>query len=383
MVMDIDIKALDNIIKETVLMIEKSKEQIYQIAESARLECQRVKEEISEIKVKVAIIIDQVNQLELSERKARIRLMEVSKDFRRFSEEDIKEAYENAQTIQLKLVMLREEEKTLRFKRDHLELSLKRMKDTANKAEKLVSQVGVAMQFLSHDLSGLSEKLGNLHEMQQLGISIIRAQEEERKRVAREIHDGPAQSMANIVMRAEFCLKLLEMNPSLVGGELVSLQQLVRQSLQDVRKIIFDLRPMVLDDLGLVPAVKRYLEDYRTQNDICVEFIFLGKERRFDTSLEVASFRIIQEVLTNIKKHAKARHVIIKMELLPSRINVYIKDNGCGFNLETTKPRSDGSGYGLMGIKERVQLLQGGLAVYSAPGKGTEISFWLPLDDQS
>ncbi|WP_338013825.1 sensor histidine kinase [Desulforamulus profundi] len=235
--MDIDIKALDNIIKETVLMIEKSKEQIYQIAESARLECQRVKEDISEIKVQVAIIIDQVNQLELSERKARIRLMEVSKDFRRFSEEDIKEAYENAQTIQLKLVMLREEEKTLRFKRDHLELSLKRMKDTANKAEKLVSQVGVAMQFLSHDLSGLSEKLGNLHEMQQLGISIIRAQEEERKRVAREIHDGPAQSMANIVMRAEFCLKLLEMNPSLVGGELVSLQQLVRQSLQDVRKL--------------------------------------------------------------------------------------------------------------------------------------------------
>ncbi|SHE88115.1 sensor histidine kinase [Desulforamulus putei] len=381
--MNIDIKALDNIIKETVSVIEKSKEQIYEIAESARLECQRVEEEIQQVKSQVAKIIEQVNQLELAERKARIRLMEVSKDFRRFSEEDIKEAYENAQMIQLKLVMLREEEKTLRFKRDHLELSLKRMRDTADKAEKLVSQVGMAMQFLSNDLSGLSEKLGNLHDMQQLGISIIRAQEEERKRVAREIHDGPAQSMANIVMRAEFCLKLLEVNPSLVRGELISLQQLVRQSLQDVRKIIFDLRPMVLDDLGLVPAIKRYLEDYKSQNNIHVEFVFLGKERRFDTSLEVAAFRIIQEALTNIKKHAKAQHVIIKMELIPTRINVYIKDNGCGFNMETKKPRSDGSGYGLMGMKERIQLLKGGLAVYSAPGKGTEINFWLPLNDQS
>ncbi|MEW6696143.1 MAG: sensor histidine kinase [Bacillota bacterium] len=378
-----DIKVLDNIIKETVSVIEKSKEQIYQIAESARMECQRVEEEISQIKSQVSAVIQQVNQLEISERKARVRLMEVSRDFRRFSEEDIKNAYENAQSIQIKLVMLREEEKTLRFKRDHIELSLKRMKDTAEKAEKLVSQVGVAMQFLSHDLSGLSERLGNLHEMQQLGISIIRAQEEERKRVAREIHDGPAQSMANIVMRAEFCLKLLDMNPSLVGGELISLQHLVRQSLQDVRKIIFDLRPMVLDDLGLVPAVKRYLEDYKAQTGLQVEFVLIGKEQRFDTSLEVASFRIIQEALTNIKKHAKARHVMIKMELIRTRVNVYIKDNGCGFDQDKTKPRSDGSGYGLMGIKERIQLLKGGIAVYSAPGKGTEISFWLPLNDQS
>ncbi|CCO07033.1 sensor histidine kinase [Desulforamulus hydrothermalis] len=382
--MEIDIKVLDNIIKETVAVIESSKEQIYHIAESALLECQRVEAEINQIKNQVAVVIKQVSQLEVAERKARIRLMEVSKDFHRFAENDIKEAYEQAQLIQLKLVMLREEEKTLRFKRDHLELSLKRMRDTAERAEKLVSQVGMALQFLSNDLSGLSQKLGNLHDMQQLGISIIRAQEEERKRVAREIHDGPAQSMANIVMRAEFCLKLLEINPGLVRGELLSLQQLVRQSLQDVRKIIFDLRPMVLDDLGLVPAIKRYLEDYKTQNNMQVEFVLMGKEQRFDTSLEVAAFRIIQEALTNVKKHAHARHVVIKMELIPKRINVYIKDDGCGFCMETQKPRRDGSGgYGLLGMKERIQLLKGGLTISSAPGKGTEVNFWLPLNDLS
>lgn len=379
--MTIDVKILDKIIKETISAIEKSKEQIYHIAESARLEYQRVEEEIDEVKNKITNIIKEVDKLELADRRAKIRLMEVSRDFSRFIEENIREAYENAQITQLKLIMAREEEKTLRFKRDHLELTLKRMKDTAERAEKLVSQVGVAMQYLSNDLSGLSEKIENLHDMQQMGISIIRAQEEERKRVAREIHDGPAQSMANIVMRAEFCLKLLDINPSLVSGELIALQQLVRQSLGDVRKIIFDLRPMVLDDLGLIPALKRYLEEYEAQNNIHVEFVFMGKEMRFDASLEVASFRIIQEALTNTKKHAQATKIIIKMELIQSRINVYVKDNGCGFQIETSKPRHDGSGYGLMGMRERIQLLKGALNVLSAPGKGTEINFWLPIGE--
>ncbi|AEG59936.1 sensor histidine kinase [Desulforamulus ruminis] len=379
--MPIDIKTLDNIIKETIAAIEKSKEQLYFIAESARQEQQRVQDQIQDIKEQVAIIIRDVNTLESDERKSRIRLMEVSRDFRRYSEKDIKQAYEQAQAIQIKLIMLREEEKTLRFKRDHLELTLKRMKDTAERAEKLVSQVGVAMQFLSNGLSGLSEKLENLHDMQQLGLSIIRAQEEERKRVARDIHDGPAQSMANIVMRAEFCLKLLEMNPSLVKEELISLQQLVRHGLQDVRKIIFDLRPMVLDDLGLIPALKRYMEDYKVQNGIHVEFVFFGNERRLNASLEVSIFRMIQEALTNVKKHAQASNVIIKMELKSKRINVYVKDNGCGFNRELTKPREDGSGYGLIGMRERLQLLEGDLTISSAPGKGTEVSFWIPIEN--
>lgn len=377
--MVVDIKALDNIIKETISTINQSKEQIYNIAESARMEWQRLEKEINEVKCHLIKKIDEVNKLELEERKARIRLMDVSKDFYRYQEADIKDAYERAQVTQLRLVMLREEEKSLHFKRDHLEISLKRMKDTANRAEQLVSQVSVALQFLSNDLSGVSDKLTDLYDIQQLGLSIIRAQEEERKRVAREIHDGPAQSMAHIIMRTDFCSKLLAINPFKVGGELVSLQQLVRQSLQDLRKIIFDLRPMVLDDLGLVPAVKKYLEVFQTQNNIIVDFNFIGRDQRFDPSIEVAVFRIIQEALVNIKKHAQAQKAIIKMELIATKINVSIIDDGCGFCVDNIKPREDGSGYGLLGMKERIQLLKGVLMLNSTPGKGTEIRFYLPL----
>ncbi|WP_018086670.1 sensor histidine kinase [Desulfurispora thermophila] len=379
--MEVDIKALDKIIKKLINVIENSQEEIYNIAENARSEYQRVREEIEFIRLEVKKTIEEVDRLEIAERKARLRLVEVSRNFKQYTEEDIKCAYEAAQSIQIELIKLREKEKTLRFKRDHLDLSLKRLQETVERAERLVSQVGMAMQLLRNDLSILSEKLGNLQDIQQLGLSIILAQEEERKRVAREIHDGPAQSMANIVMRAEFCLKLLELNPGLVKDELASLQNLVRQSLQDVRKIIFDLRPMVLDDLGLVPAVKRYLEEFKARDNINYEFVLLGQERRLDTSLEVAVFRIIQEALNNIKKHARATYVLVKLELASARINVSVKDNGCGFTPETVSPRPDGSGYGLRGIRERLQLLNGGIKIISAPGKGTEISFWVPVID--
>ncbi|MGQ9556949.1 MAG: sensor histidine kinase [Desulfurispora sp.] len=379
--MKVDINALDKIIKNLINIIENSQEEIYNIAENARQEYQRVRQDIEQIRQEVSITIQEVDRLEVAERRARLRLMEVSRNFKHYSEEDIKNAYETAQSIQIELIKLREKEKTLRFKRDHLELSLRRLQETVERAERMVSQVGMAMQLLRHDLTVLSEKLGNISNIQQLGLSIILAQEEERKRVAREIHDGPAQSLANIVMRAEFCLKLLELNPELVRNELTALQSLVRQSLQDVRKIIFDLRPMVLDDLGLVPAVKRYLEEFKTRDNINYEFVLRGQERRLETTLEVAVFRIIQEALNNIKKHAGASFVLVKLELAQSRINVSVKDNGCGFTPETVLPRPDGSGFGLRGIRERLQLLNGGISIHSAPGKGTELSFWVPAND--
>ncbi|MGB9825687.1 MAG: sensor histidine kinase, partial [Desulfofundulus sp.] len=206
-----------------------------------------------------------------------------------------------------------------------------------------------------------------------------KAQEEERKRVAREIHDGPAQMMANIVMRAEFCLKLLEVEPGRLKEELNALRELVRQSLQDVRKIIFDLRPMVLDDLGLVAALKRYVADFKEQYGIAAEFSFFGQDRRLPVSTEVTLFRIVQECLNNVRKHSAARSVLIKMEILPDKVNLLIRDDGKGFVLEEIKNNNRPGGYGLINIRERAQLLNGSVQVNTAPGKGTAVYVTVPL----
>lgn len=378
--MVIDINALDRVIKETLEAIERSKLQIYDIAENSRAEMSRVNTELDEVQKEVSDIIKQVDKLTLKEKKARIRLMEVSKDFHRYTEKDIKEAYDTAFTLQVELIQFREREKLLRYRRDHLELSLRRLQSTVQRAEKLVSQVGVVFSFLSGGLRDLNIKIGELQQAQHMAVSIIKAQEEERKRVAREIHDGPAQSMANIVMRAEFCLKLLDLNPTKVRDELIALQNMVRVSLTDVRKIIFDLRPMVLDDLGLAPAIKRYLTDYKEQYGLQVEFLFFGQQRRLDSSIEVALFRIVQETVNNIRKHAQAKSAVVKMELLRKRVNILVKDDGRGFDLDKVMADKNREGYGLVGMRERVQLLDGEMNISTAPDQGTSISISVPVD---
>jgi len=376
-----DAKDLDRIIKDTLESIDRSKIQIYDIAENTLAEQSRVEEELAEVKNEVYGIIKKVDQLALKEKKARIRLVEVSKDFRQYTERDIKEAYETAYLFQMELIKLKEREKLLRYRRDHLEVSLRRLKNTAQRAEKLVSQMGVVFNFLSSGLRDLNSKINELQQAQEMALSIIRAQEEERKRIAREIHDGPAQSMANIVMRAEYCIKLLDMSPEQVHGELVSLQNLVRLSLMDVRKIIFDLRPMVLDDLGLAPAIKRYLSKYKEQYGLQVEFLCFGQQRRLDSSVEVALFRIVQELVSNVHKHARAKNTVVKIELLRKKINVHVKDDGIGFDLEQVMSDKDREGYGLIGMRERVQLLSGDINIATAPGQGTSIDLSIPLGD--
>ncbi len=375
-----DIKNLDHIIKETLEAIERGKVQIYDIAENTILEMTRVKEELAEVKESVSDTINQVDRAVIEEKKARLRLVEVSKDFHRYTEEDIKNAYDNAYMLQVELVKLREREKLLRHRRNHLEVSLRRLQNTAQRAEKLVSQMGVVLNYLSGGLKDLNLKISEIQKTQEMALSIIRAQEEERKRVAREIHDGPAQSMANIVMRAEFCLKLLDMHPEKVRDELIALQLLVRSSLTDVRKIIFDLRPMVLDDLGLEPAIKRYLSNYNEQYGLQIKYLFFGRQRRLNSTVEVALFRIIQEMVTNIRKHAQAKNAVVKIELLRKKINIHVKDDGIGFELDKAINDKDGEGYGLIGMRERIQLLEGEMNILTAPGQGTSISVSVPLD---
>lgn len=369
----VEIKTLDEIIKDTIDLIEKSKEEIYNIAEAAEAETVRMRQEVESIREETQEIIAKVDSLQAAERKARLRLMEVSSDFKNYSEKDIKDAYENAQGLQIELITLRSQENVLRIRRDELERGLKRQLVTKKRAERLASQVGVILQYLQGDLQDAADRLGEMHQWQAMALRILEAQEEERRRVAREIHDGPAQSMANVVMRAEFCLRLMEKDPAKLREELQALQVIVRDSLQDTRKIIFDLRPMALDDIGLSAALKKFISNYKEQYGLPVEFQYYGPQRRLPAAVEVALFRIVQEGLNNIYKHADATSVQVKLEVLPDKVNLVVRDNGKGFNPQKIMKDMRRKGYGLIGVKERVQLLKGEMNIDSSPGNGTTL----------
>jgi two-component system sensor histidine kinase DegS len=253
------------------------------------------------------------------------------------------------------------------------------LKEMMDRAETLVTQVGVAMGFLVQNVRTLTLHLENAQQSRAMGIGIIKAQEEERRRVAREIHDGPAQLLANVVLRIDVCLRLFDSDVTRLRSELNQLKDLVRVSLQDVRKIIFDLRPMALDDLGLFPALRTYLKDFQAKTSIEAELVIFGQERRLDSVFEVAIFRLAQEALHNVNKHARAAKVWLKADLTrPDQLILQIRDDGVGFDPAQVKPSTD-SGFGLTGMRERCDLLGGRMELESSPGNGTRLTFTFPL----
>ena len=214
---------------------------------------------------------------------------------------------------------------------------------------------------------------------QQMGLQIIKAQEEERKRLSREIHDGPAQSLANVVLRMEFCEKLMDVDPDKVRDELKELKKTVKNNLQDVRKIIFDLRPMALDDLGVVPALKRYIEDFKDKNNINIQTSFRGREIRFEPALEIALFRLIQEALNNVVKHARASEVKVSVDVNDNMVKAVVEDDGVGFILAKALNNYTGKKFGLISMRERADLLGGDMNIETKSGQGTKIMFVIPV----
>ncbi|WP_018132149.1 sensor histidine kinase [Effusibacillus pohliae] len=378
----LDTRILDHAISSTLRAIEQSKHQIYEIAEASRKEYQALERDVAAVQMQVYETVQEVDRLESALRKAKQRLVLVSKSFAKYSDRQIKEVYDEAQRLQTELLVVRERETQLRVRRDDLSQRLKNLGELVKKAEGLITQLSVAFNYLSGEQQEIGAMLQTMEEKQYLGIRVIQAQEEERRRVAREIHDGPAQMMANVVLRSEIAEKMIDRDIDRVRSELAELKGMVRDCLAEVRQIIFDLRPMELDDLGLAPTLRRYLAKFQEKHGIQTDFVLIGEERRLPAPLEVAIFRSVQEALNNIWKHAEASVATVKLETDQPHVIVHILDNGKGFDMNQTRGKREQGHYGLLGIQERIQLLGGQVEFRSKVGEGTKVIITLPISNQ-
>ncbi|MGS2778896.1 sensor histidine kinase [Robertmurraya sp. GLU-23] len=373
-----DIKSLDFILEKMIETVGTSKDEIFRIGEQCRKDYESLADELKDVKRMVIEVIDDGDKLETQSRFARKRLSEVSMHFKDYTETEVRDAYEKAHQLQMELTMKRQMEKQLRDRRDDIERRLHGLTETIDRAEHLVSQISVVMNYLMSDLKQVGEVLEDAKQKQEFGLRIIEAQEEERKRVSREIHDGPAQMMANVMMRSDLIERVFREHGEQAGmGEIKNLKKMVRNALYEVRRIIYDLRPMALDDLGLVPTLKKYLqtiEEYHS--DTKISFVNLGNEKRLPAKFEVALFRLVQESVQNAIKHAEAHEIKVKLELTRNSISVVVKDDGKGFDMNLDKPES----FGILGMKERVELLQGQLSIDSKVGRGTIVIIQVPLE---
>ncbi|HHY21714.1 MAG TPA: histidine kinase [Bacilli bacterium] len=369
-------KKLDGIITKTIEVVGESREQIFAISEESRRDYQLLSEELKEVRLKVASIIEQTDRTELHAKFARKRLAEVSSNFDKYTIEEVKAAYEQANEFQVRLAIFAQEEKQLRQRRDQLERRLLHLKYAIDRAETLSSQMSVVYNFLAGDLKHFGEMIVTAKEQQAFGLQIIEAQEEERKRLSREIHDGPAQMLANVMLRAELVERVYEdKGIEQALEEIRNLRKMVVSSLSEVRRIIYDLRPMALDDLGIIPALSNYLKNFSGRTGLDVQFKHLGKDMRFSQQIEVSIFRLVQEAVQNAYKHAKAASVQVKVEVKDTKVILIVKDDGIGFDPTQKKENS----FGLIGMKERVHVLEGKIDIVSKLNSGTTIIIDVPI----
>lgn len=377
------VKMLNDVLKNTVRTIEESKGQIYEIYEAARREVENARAELEEIRQRTVVTIEMVDQLEKAEQLEKQNLVQVSSNFRNYSEDKIKSTYEAVKEIQVRLGIAREEERQLRRKRDDCELRLYHMQKTVIGAEQMAIRISSVLGYLSSQISEVVAQMERASSSRFLSALIIKAQEDERYRVSREIHDGPAQDVANLLFQASICERLVTVDPEEARAGIQELRRQLRGCLGDIRQIIFDMRPMSLDDLGLVAAVRQLAARLEERQTLKVDFSVEGSEISLPSHVNTGIFRIIQEALNNVDRHSGKKEAQVRMLFTGTAVSVLVEDQGSGFDLEAVEEQmkaSEGRGsFGIMGMRERADIIGAQLNIASTPGRGSRVHLRLPI----
>ncbi|MBE2220649.1 MAG: HAMP domain-containing protein [Anaerolineae bacterium] len=238
-----------------------------------------------------------------------------------------------------------------------------------------IGELAEAFNAMTADLAQAEkERAEREHLRSQLLEKVITAQEDERRRIARELHDETGQSLTSLMVRLQMVNQQCPLPD--IQEQLDDVRTLVAQTLDGVHNLAVELRPSVLDDLGLAAALHRYVQDYQVRYPVEVDLVVMGLEERLPSAVETAVYRIVQESLTNIARHAQAQTASVLLECRNGRIRTIIEDDGVGFDWDQVK---ENGRLGLYGIRERAELLNGVLTIESTPGQGTSIFVEVPL----
>ena len=382
--------SLKKILTDTINKIEDNKAQIFDIYETARSEVEASKKMLAELKEKAAQTIQRVDELARQEQQEKQKLVLVSSNFQNYSEEKIRASYEAVKNVQVALGVEREKEQGLRLQRDKLELRLRHLQVMLVQAEHLALAIGSVLSYLSSQVSGVVWKIEAVQKDKFVGARIIKAQEEERYRVSREIHDGPAQDLANLIFQTSVAEKLVDYDPEEAKQTLQELRKQIRDCLTNIRQVIFDMRPMALDDLGLAPALNQLVGQMASRGILSTEFSIDGQPYELPKHVEIAIFRIVQEALNNAAHHSGTDKARLRVLCRPDALSVLIQDDGKGFDTDAEpdmpeaaevlreEESSSAGQFGLLGMRERAKLIGAEINVMSAPGKGTRVHLRVP-----
>jgi two-component system sensor histidine kinase DegS len=322
-------------------------------------------DEIGRALKEITLMLEQsrVEVGKLTQRNAAVtaNLQQIQGQISRISNEEVRDAYNIAMDAQQRLFVMRGQLEKLQGDQVHLE-RYKGMLERLNKA------------FYTNVKEGGKTDRGGTSSVEML----VNVQEAERQRLSRQMHDGPAQALSNFILQTEIAMRLFDVDAAQARNELGNLKVAAMSTFQKVRNFIFELRPMMLDDLGLAPTIHRYADLFKEQAGVDVSITITGTERRLEPYVEVMVFRAMQELLSNAVHQNQANLVKIQLDMGPAFVKLSLDDNGKGIDTDALGKEAN---LGLKLIKERTEMLGGTFEINSSPGKGARVTLSIPVEE--
>lgn len=333
------------------------------LIEETYKEAEQTQRELKEIDILIKQSAAEVERL--AQRNAQVAnyVRQLQMNFDTVPREDIREGYDALLNAQQRLFTMRGQLEKLQSDQRNLERLAESQRRLLETTEGLVT--------LPEIKRVVPQKRADI-------VRLIQVEESARQSLVRKMHDGPTSSLSNFILQAEICQRFFDMNPERARTELNALKATAAATFEAVKDFIFDLRPMMLDDLGVVPTLRRYVETLQEKNDFPVSITVTGMERRLEGYIEVTIFRGVQELLNNARDHAQATQIQVLIDMGQDRVLVVVEDNGSGFDVDEAMNNKDK--IGLSTLRDRLGMIGGEFNVQSSLGQGTRAEFTIPLE---
>lgn len=366
---------VNEIISKVVSEIDIGKDKILKISDALRSQYIKEKLELEKVNEEIEKIIEKVDYLENYDKIMRNKL---ANSFRIFDGDEtrMEQVYQEAFEVRIEYVSAQKEEQKLQAKRENLQRSIKEYENNIQEVDTVAEQVNVVLKYFNGDLF---KRFENLKDENKVAISmkIVESEEKVRNKIAREIHDGPAQYLANLIMMIDFCKNIIRKDVDRGINELTSIQDNIKKTLKEVRCIIFDLRPPFMEGITLKESFEDLEESFRDGCNIKLISEYKNLNKDLNDGIKTTLYRIVQEILTNIRKHSHATEAYLRVEIGYKKIYIVAKDNGIGFNFNEEMAKCKKK-YGLQGIFNRIEEINGKIKLDSAIDYGTEYKIILP-----
>lgn len=352
-------------------------ERVTELNTELRQELESLNRETNELDGLMRQMQTEVEKLGQRENSIKSRVRDMELNLENYTRQDMKTIYNTAHETDMRLFMMRSQIEQLQAKKAGIKLLQGRAQRTLDSLNQMPEGFAPGSQRTG---AARADSLGREVTGQEVVTKVIQAQEDERLRISRQMHDGPAQTMTNLVLRAEICERLLDIDVSRARAELAGLKTMVNNTLQATRGFIFDLRPMILDDLGLEPTLRGYVRQFTEKNKVEANLSVIGLKGRLPQPIEVAVYRIVQDALSNVAKHAHATHAQVNLEMEDNSLLVTVEDDGSGFNIDDLQEQGErGKALGVASMRQRAEMLGGEILIESLVGRGTKVSAAIPL----